>query len=111
MVIVNCDRDFVSVKTFGPLVPVVLLLLFFLVAAFAAASRKSLSASRPLVPVPGEAHDDASDNEPDDYQENYQDSIRAVHDHVTLVLCSADFHAIIILDGAVGDLATVTHCF
>ena len=75
MVVVNFDRDFLSIKTFGPLEPIVLVLLFFHVAAFAAALSKSLSASRPLIPVPGEAHDDASDNEPDNYQENYQDSI------------------------------------
>ena len=73
--VVDFDRDYLSIKTFGPLVPIVLVLLFFPVAAFAAALSKSLSAIRPLVPIPGEAHDDASDNEPDNYQENYQDSI------------------------------------
>ena len=75
MVVVNFDRDFLSVKSFGLLEPIVLVLHFFLVAAFAAALSKSLSAIRPLVPVPSEAHDDASDNEPDNYQENYQDSV------------------------------------
>ena len=68
------NRNSASVKTVCLLVLIVIVVRLFHVAAFAAAFRKCLSACRPLVPVPGEAHDDECDNEPDKYHENDQDN-------------------------------------